>query len=587
MLASLYHSEDKIIKAFYFARYDKAMAITRDKGKPSKDTPSGRASHKKPSTKLKMKSKSPANTTTVTSKSDTSNNKQTVSITINNPASSTKDATAVKTQTDIEKAGEQLKIAFKEFNDLLAKAESLKLTIPDDIKKISIEKGDVDTVEKINKLILDLKTRSTKLTQMMGNASGSLANSTYGRTSTTARTAGAFGAASPYSFGSSRSAYGITQAQRAGSFPTNAYSSDYVQQPMSYYSPAQGALTSNYQVEMMARLERERLARIAAQQHPALTDGAINTQLADLENQTHTQTHPTGGLTLTPVGQLDTIITPETTLTQLELEAQEQANQPSGGNTTVGEGVINLQDPDLSDAFRERVRGSQGAIEEIIVKHSGSAEGLQLAYAEHVNDFENYTKTLTNPKEIAIGTHMVATYRKVLSQLGEMIPPALVNSTGGSAGEEEEIDGDATGVTVVDIVGTRPPTYPLYPNENAENYPQLLLAFKKDVRGYRHDMFNFMLSDNWQNMSDLEKGAYLIQMNVASKDLNENAIRQVDYDFLNNKTAPQLKAILKALGSQTLIGSGSIPKDKLINGILKLLIEKQASSDVTLQPTVI
>jgi len=581
------------------------MPITRDKGKPSRKLDLRESKEKKEkdkeekdkkssTTKLKLKDNAKIDTynpvdqsktksktstktigaTTVTSKSDTSNNKQTVSITINNPASSTKeatDATAVKTQTDIEKAGEQLKIAFKEFNDLLAKAESLKLTIPDDIKKISIEKGDVDTVEKINKLILDLKTRSTKLTQMMGNASGS--------TSTTARTAGAFGAASPYSFGSSRSAYGITQDQRAGSFQTNAYSTDYVQQPTSYYSPAQGALTSNYQVEMMARLERERLARIAAQQHPALTDGAINTQLADLENQTHTQTHPTGGLTLTPVGQLDTIITPETTLTQLELEAQEQANQPSGGNTTVGEGVINLQDPDLSDAFRERVRGSQGAIEEIIAKHSGSAEGLQLAYAEHVNDFENYTKTLTNPKEIAIGTHMVATYRKVLSQLGEMIPPA--------AGEEEEIDGDATGVTVVDVVGTRPPTYPLYPNENAENYPQLLLAFKKEVRGYRHDMFNFMLSDNWLNMSDLEKGTYLIQMNVASKDLNENAIREVDYDFLDKKSAPQLKAILKALGSKTLIGSGSIPKNKLINAILKLLIEKQASSDVTLQPTVI
>jgi len=151
------------------------MPITRDKGKPSRKLDLRESKEKKEkdkeekdkkssTTKLKLKDNAKIDTynpvdqsktksktstktigaTTVTSKSDTSNNKQTVSITINNPASSTKeatDATAVKTQTDIEKAGEQLKIAFKEFNDLLAKAESLKLTIPDDIKKISIERA--------------------------------------------------------------------------------------------------------------------------------------------------------------------------------------------------------------------------------------------------------------------------------------------------------------------------------------------------------------------------------------------------------------------------------------------------------------
>ena len=533
--------------------------------------------------------------TTATSNSGSSNNNQTVTITINNPKAETTRTPTTTTQTDIEKAGEELKLAFKKFNDLLAKVEALKIVVPDAIKKITMDKGDVDTVDKIKKLIIELKSRSAKLTQMLGTTA----------TATAARTPGVLAGSVPQSVG------GIPQ--KAGSFPTNAYSSDYVQQPMSYYSPAQPALTSNYQVEMMARLEKERLARIAAQQHPALTDGVINSQLDQLAAQAAAQAAQAAAQSsqgmLTPAGHSDTYISPETTLTQLELEAKAQAEaqakaqaeaqakaqaeaqaaqakaqaaaqaaQAGGGiaqgNTTetVGDTVINLQDPDLSDAFRVNIRGSQETVEEIVAKHSGSTEDLQDAYADHVNNFENYTKTLTNPKEIAIATQILNAYDKILKQLGTGI---------------DEIDGDSSNVSVVDVVGVKAPTYPLYPNEQAENYPQLLLEFKKDVRGFRHDMFNFMLSDNWKNMSETEKKFYLVQMNVASKDLNENAIREVDYQYLNKLNQSQLKSILISLGSSKYVGSSYTAKEKQINQILRLLLAKKATDDITLQPMII
>jgi hypothetical protein len=535
----------------------KVMSITRDKGKSSKK--------KKKKDNVEIKS----NITTVTSKSDASNNKQTVSITINNPNATTPSITST-TQTDIEKAGEELKLAFKEFNDLLQKAEALKIAVPDAIKKITMDKGDVDTVDKIKKLVIELKSRSAKLTQMLGATS--LASN---------RTPGVLG-----------SSVTAGVPQQAGSFPTNAYSSDFVAQPMSYYSPAQGALTSNYQTELAARLAAERAARIAAQQHPALTDNAINSQLDQLAAAA-AQGATTQGM-LTPAGHSDAYIPPETTLTQLELEAKAQAEaqakaqaeaqaaaaaaQPGNttaaqaGNTTeVGDTVISLQDPELSEAFRANIIGSQEIVKEIIAKHSGSAEDLEDAYADHVNNFENYTKTLTNPKEIAVGAQVLNAYEKILKQLGP----------------EEEIDGDASSVTVVDVVGVKAPSYPLYPNEQAENYPQLLLQFKKDVRGFRHDMFNFMLSNNWKNMSETEKQFYLMQMNIASKDLNENAIRDVDYQFLNKKNQAQLRLILISLDSPKYVGTGYTAKDKQINQILKLLLEKKATDDVTLQPMII
>ena len=121
----------------------------------------------KPKPKPKPKRKPVARQTVTSSTSGTSNNKQTVHITINNPSANADqkaqmDISGASAKQSMDAAGEQLKTTYKQFNDLLARAEALKIIVPDAIKKITIVEGDINTVEKINNLILELKARSAK-----------------------------------------------------------------------------------------------------------------------------------------------------------------------------------------------------------------------------------------------------------------------------------------------------------------------------------------------------------------------------------------------------------------------------------------
>jgi hypothetical protein len=207
-------------------------------------------------------------------------------------------------------------------------------------------------------------------------------------------------------------------------------------------------------------------------------------------------------------------------------------------------------------------------VAEIVAKHSDSREDLTLAYAGHVNNFENYTKTLTNPKEIAAA-------QKILNQLLTNLS-ALRENLASNTTQAAPLTGD-----IVDVVA---PTYPLYPNKQSPNYPTLLLKFKEEVRAYRHNMFNFMLTDNFNNMTQLEKDNILVQMDIATRDLNENVIRSDDVSFLDGKTKLELKQILIKLGSTKHVGKTLPAKPIMIEAVLSLLMERQYASNPSDQP---
>ena len=97
-------------------------------------------------------------------------------------------------------------------------------------------------------------------------------------------------------------------------------------------------------------------------------------------------------------------------------------------------------------------------------------------------------------------------------------------------------------------------------------------------------MFNFMLTDNFNKMTQLEKDAILLQMNTATSDLNENIISSGDVDFLNSKSKLELKQILIKLGSTKYVGNTLPNKPIMVDAILSLLLERQDASNQLDQP---
>jgi hypothetical protein len=235
--------------------------------------------------------------------------------------------------------------------------------------------------------------------------------------------------------------------------------------------------------------------------HPDLTDDAINQQLQDLEDAT-------GG------GTGDT-----TQLTMAQLLAQAQAANLQGDTATQDTGT-------LSDEFKQVIRQFIQERRDVANQNMSSPDDFNTAYAGVVADLEIYYESLEDEDERRVAKNLLEVFTQDLSTglspadiLGEDLGPIVdIEYATGSGGEDS--GGADTG---------------------GQNFPQYpAIETRANVLAYRNDVWQFIVSNEWNTLGPEKQDLVLIEYNMASKYLAGQVPIQSDINTLSALSKPAL-----------------------------------------------
>ena len=401
------------------------------------------------------------------SKNNTNTNTQTVNITLASPATTadsktSKTDSATKTEADaLEKSGEKLKVAFKDFNLAKQAAETAKIVIPKTLSHIDITEKSVDTSKKIDALIVEILSRTKKIKAL-----------TTGTTTATAT------GNVPKVAGSLNTALTNSRRLPGGVFPVNDFSTDYIRQPVTTVAHPQFALTASAPTLKQTQLQIPKLI-------PGTT--TLEQQLTELETTAATTTDTS---------------TVDESLADLETEAQLEAEPPIFDSSAA-----------VSQAFTDQMRKYASRLK--LAGQMNTAEETHDEYIAVSTDLSGYIDSLTDPTELNKANKVQEKLTAKIMEVPQGVPSSL---------------------QVFMVLGV----IPEYPNP----------ATTETLKLFRREVFYYMLTEEWSKLSPAQKNLFVIKMNMASQEINQQEPDDADVDALVHALyQPQLVKLLQTLGT--------------------------------------
>ena len=348
---------------------------------------------------------------------------------------------------------------------------------------------------------------------------------------------------------------GAARSATTGIVPSNIYSTDGVQQ-LSLVAGQKPIVPLVSQVPVI----KKPVLR-PPPQHPALSDTTVDNELNNLESQIDG--------TQLDVSQL----TADELATQAAASLIDSGSSPATGIT-------------VSNEFRSKMIFFNNEIDKAEVKFKNDNDGFNIAYAGIGQALLEYSNSLSDTEEIRIAKQLYDIIQQNeslgLTAVEVASQPSLpVFQYGGEAdltyNEQLEIGG-----------GLTPPP----PGNTTEviaipQYPEI--ETRDRVIDYRHNVFTFMSTDKFNNISPMLKDLLLTEYNMASQFLADEQPSDDDVEYLMVLTKRQL--IDLAINAETPNADGLNPsrsswkkltKQAIITLILANANKQQNDTDMTL-----